>query len=214
MQSLPSWPYGFHLQFVHLVGRFWVFFLSHTAPGFQLWFYFHLYMLVIYWGLLLRLPWRTWVCPMRTRCGGGEAAWVAGVLAAPGTQGGWWLAQQEVQCSRSIWQTVMANMLQYSCLENPLTEKPGRLQSTGSQSVRHDRSDPACIDARLPFLLVEVPQWELSMKVAQLLGLWGPWWNQVCRDMDCFRCRNYGLSVFFSILLKLVIRKPLASLSP
>ena len=36
--SLPSWSCGFNLQFVHLVGRFWVFFLSHTA-GFQLWFY-------------------------------------------------------------------------------------------------------------------------------------------------------------------------------
>ena len=45
------------------MGRFWVFFLSHTAPEFQLWFYFHLYMWVIYWGLLLRLPWRAWVCP-------------------------------------------------------------------------------------------------------------------------------------------------------
>ena len=41
----------------------WVFFLSHTAPGFQLQFYFHLCMWVVYWGLLLRLPWRTWVCP-------------------------------------------------------------------------------------------------------------------------------------------------------
>ena len=36
-QSLPSWLCGFNLQFVQLVGRFWVFFLSHTAPGFQLW---------------------------------------------------------------------------------------------------------------------------------------------------------------------------------
>jgi len=36
---------------------FWVFFLSHTAPVFQLWFYFHLCMWVIHWGLLLRLPW-------------------------------------------------------------------------------------------------------------------------------------------------------------
>ena len=26
--------------------------------------------------------------PVRARCGGGAAAWVAGVLAAPGTQGG------------------------------------------------------------------------------------------------------------------------------
>ena len=30
------------------------------------------------------------------------------------------------------------NALQYSCLENPWTEEPGGLQSTGSQSVRHD----------------------------------------------------------------------------
>ena len=37
--------------------------LSHTAPGFQLWFYFHLFMWVVHWGLLLRLSWRTWVCP-------------------------------------------------------------------------------------------------------------------------------------------------------
>ena len=34
--------------------------------------------------------------PVRARCGGGAAAWVAGVLAAPGTQGGWWLVKQEI----------------------------------------------------------------------------------------------------------------------
>ena len=45
------------------MGRFWIFFLSHTAPGFQLWFYFHLCMWVVHWDLFLRLPWRTWVCP-------------------------------------------------------------------------------------------------------------------------------------------------------
>ena len=28
--------------------------------------------------------------------------------------------------------------LQYSCLENPMDRKPGRLQSTGSQRVGHD----------------------------------------------------------------------------
>ena len=28
-----------------------------------MWFYFHLWIWVIHWGLLLRLPWRTWVCP-------------------------------------------------------------------------------------------------------------------------------------------------------
>ena len=30
------------------------------------------------------------------------------------------------------------NLLQYSCLENPRTEEPGRLQSTGSLRVGHD----------------------------------------------------------------------------
>ena len=29
-------------------------------------------------------------------------------------------------------------LLQYSCLENPWTEKPGRLQSIWSHRVRHD----------------------------------------------------------------------------
>jgi len=40
-------------------------------------------------------------CPLgfasgRARCGGGAASWVAGVLAAPGTQGIWQLEQQEI----------------------------------------------------------------------------------------------------------------------
>ena len=68
-QSMPSWSCGFNLQLVQLVGSFWVFFLSHTAPEFQLWFYFHLCMWVIHWGLLLWLPWRTWVCPCEGQMG-------------------------------------------------------------------------------------------------------------------------------------------------
>ena len=28
-----------------------------------MWFYFYLCMWVVHWGLLPRLPWRTWVCP-------------------------------------------------------------------------------------------------------------------------------------------------------
>ena len=55
--SLPSWSCGFNLLLILLVGKFWVIFISHTAHGFQLWFYFHLCMWVIHWGLLLRLPW-------------------------------------------------------------------------------------------------------------------------------------------------------------
>ena len=77
------------------MGRFWIFFLSHTMLRFQLWFYFHLYMWVVHWALLLRLPWKTWVCPSEnqvwqwysylgrrgsgsTRYSGGLAARVAG----------------------------------------------------------------------------------------------------------------------------------------
>ena len=54
-----------------------------------MWFYFHLCMWVIHCGLLLRLPWRTWVAPVRARCGGDVAAWVTGVLAAAGTRELW-----------------------------------------------------------------------------------------------------------------------------
>ena len=88
---------------------------------------------------------------MRARCGDVAAAWVTGVLAASGTQGGWWLGQQEIQCSRRVWQPALASALQCSCLENPLTEKPGRPQSTGLQRVGQDQRDPVCIDARLLF---------------------------------------------------------------
>ena len=31
-----------------------------------------------------------------------------------------------------------SNLLQYSCLENPMEEEPGQLQSVGSQRVRLD----------------------------------------------------------------------------
>ena len=91
------------------------------------------------------------LAPVRARCGGGAAAWVAGFLAAPGTQGSWRLGQQEIQCSRRVWQPVLANMLQYSCLENhpPPTEGPGRPQSIGWQRVGHDQSDCAHIDTSL-----------------------------------------------------------------
>ena len=71
--SLPSWLCRFHLQLVQLVGRFWIFFLSHTAPGFQLWFRFYLCMWVIHWGLFVRLPLWTWVSPLRARCRSGAA---------------------------------------------------------------------------------------------------------------------------------------------
>ena len=54
------------------------------------------------------------------------------------------------------------------------------------------------IDARLLLPVAALPQWELSMKVAQLLGLQGPWWHQVRRDTDCLCHRSYSpIRVFF-----------------
>ena len=140
-------------------GRVWVFSLSHTAPGFQLWFYFLLCMWVVTGVCSRGRPGGLGFAPVRARCGGGAAAWVAEVLAAPGPQGSWRLGQQEIYCSRRLWQAVFASTLQYSLLENPLTEKPGRPQSTGSQRVGHGRSDHVCIDARFSFLPVaSLPQ--------------------------------------------------------
>ena len=62
-QSLPSRSCGLNLLLVQLVGNFWVFFLSHTPPGFQSWFHFHLCVWVVHWSLLLSLPWKIWVYP-------------------------------------------------------------------------------------------------------------------------------------------------------
>ena len=36
-----------------------------------------------------------------------------------------------------LWSSKWQNLLQYSCLENSMTEEPGWLQSVGSQKVRH-----------------------------------------------------------------------------
>ena len=80
-------------------------------------------MWVVHWGLPLRLPWRTGVCPCEARGGGGAVAWVAGAQAAPGTRGSWRLGQQEIECSRRGWQPGLASTLQYACLGTPLPDR-------------------------------------------------------------------------------------------
>ena len=125
--------------------------------------------------------------PVRARDGHGAAAWLAGVLEAC-------LGQQEIQCSRRIWQPALANTLQYSCLESPL---------------------PAWIYLRLLLPVAVLPQWELRMKVAQLLGLQGPWQCQICRDMDYCNAGVMALSEsFFKPLFAGDYKASLSSLSP
>ena len=81
--------------------------------------------------------------------------------------------------------------------ESPsLTEKPGRPQSTGSQS--QTLSKWPCAHRHKTFL----PMASLSQRVEGEGGtaawLAGPWQHQVCRDMDCLHHRSYGpIRVFF-----------------
>ena len=75
---------------------------------------------------------------MRAKCGSGEAAWVTGVLAVPGTQGSLQLGKQEIECSKRIWKPVLANTLQYSCLENP---PPWQRSLEGHSLQDHKESD-------------------------------------------------------------------------
>ena len=61
-------------------------------------------MYVVHRGLLLRLPLGLVSAPVRTRGGGDAAVWVAGALAAPGTQVSHWGGQQEIWGSYSVFQ--------------------------------------------------------------------------------------------------------------
>ena len=117
-QSLPSWSCGFNLQLVQLVGKFWVFFLSHTAPGFQLWLYFHLYMCFVHWGFSQGCFGWLGFAPVRVRCGGGTATWVTVFLAAPGTQGSW-QGSRRYNALEGYGSQYWPILLQYSCLEKP-----------------------------------------------------------------------------------------------
>ena len=97
---------------------------------------FHLCMWVVHWGLLLRLSWRTWVCP---------------------SEGQVWR-----QCS-SFGLEGYGNKYCpiHSCIHAwraPLTEKPRRPQSTGSQRVGHNGGESVCIDASFFLPVAALPQ--------------------------------------------------------
>ena len=95
---------------------------------------------------------------MKARYGSGIAACVAGVLAAPGTQGSWWPGQQEIQCSRGVRQPVLANMLQYSCLENPHDRKAWQATVHRVTKSGNDLNDPARIGTRCFLPVAALPQ--------------------------------------------------------
>ena len=166
-------------------------------------------MWVVHWGLLLRLPWRAWVCPCEgqvwrwgsclgrrgsgsTRSSGELAAGAAGNIA-----------------SRRVWQPVLANKLQCCCLQDP-TVREAWQDTVYRVTKSWTRPKWPCVHVHKTFLPVAaLPQWGLSLKVVQLLGLCGAWCRRVCRDTDCLCRRSCGPSESFSSLLQLVIRRPL-----
>ena len=104
-----------------------------------MWFNFHLYMWVVHWGLLLRLPWRAWGCP----CEGQVWRWCSclGHRGSGSTRDSGGLAAR-VAGNTVLWKGMATNTGQYAPVFLPgdplVTEKPGRPQSTGSQRVRQD----------------------------------------------------------------------------
>ena len=119
---------GFNLQLIQLAGSLGVSFLGHTALGFNGGF-ISLCTWVVHGGLLLRLPWRTWVCPCEGRVwrwrscsghrGSGSSRLSAGLVArAAGNDDQYWPKRS----STLAWRT-------------RLTEKPGRPQSTGRKEL-------------------------------------------------------------------------------
>ena len=86
--------------------------------------------------------------------------------------GSWRLGQQEIQCSRGVWQPVLASTFQYFCLENP-PDREAWQATVHRVTESWTRLQQPCMHRRktLSFLPVAtLPQWGLSVKVEQLLG--------------------------------------------
>ena len=138
---------GLHLQLVQLVGRFWVCFLSHTTPGFQSWFYFHLCLWVVHWGLLLRLPWRTWVCPS-----GGQVWRWCSCLGRRGSGSTRSSGELAARAAGNIVQPAGASTLQCSCLESPLPDRDAWQATVYQVTKSWTRPKRSCAHRHTTFL--------------------------------------------------------------
>ena len=97
-----------------------------------------------------------------------------------------------------VWQPVLASTLQYSCLEKPPDREAW--QATVCRVTELDMIKATlCAETQdFLFLCGSSAPVRVEHEVSQLLGLWGPWQCQACRDMDCLRRRSYGpIRVFF-----------------
>ena len=196
------------------MGRFWVFFLSHTALGFNCGF-ISTSTCGSSTGVCSRgYPEGLGFAPVRARCGGGAAAWVAGVLAAPGAQGSWRLGQQEI-CSRRVcnqYWPICSNILVWRA---PFPDRVAWQATVYRVSKRQTLPKWPCAYRCKTFFACGS---SASLRVEAWRGsscLRGHWRWKVCRDMDCLRRRSYATSESFFEPLAAGDQKAFgASLSP
>ena len=159
-----------------------------------------------------RCPWVSVVVlfpPLRVVCPLGFAPQAA-------LEGSWCLGQREIECSRRVWQPVLANVLQYSCLENPtsLTEKPGRHSLRGCKESDMTKVTPRTQAQDFFLPVAALPQGELRVKAANRLA---------CGDLAAPSVQGHGLpplqelgpcqNLFFEPLVAGDQKASLASLS-
>ena len=120
-------------------------FLATLPLDFYLWFYLHLCMWVFHRCLLLRLPCRIWVCPSE-----GQVWRWHSCLGCRGPGNIRYLGEPVARAAGSIMlKKCIATHSSIPACRIPLTEKPGRPQSTGLQRVGYDQSDPVYTNATL-----------------------------------------------------------------
>ena len=109
------------------------------------------------------------------------------------------LVAQMVKCLPAMWETQVRSLGQEDPLEKgmvthsstlawkiPWTEGPGRLQSIGSQRVRHDWSNLACMQALnlfLYFLSLKASTASFHLKFELLGSLKGTFWDESWFDL-------------------------------
>ena len=156
-------------------------------------------MWVVHWGLLLRLRWRTGVCPWGP---GVEVVQLLGHRgsAAPGPQGRWQRGQQELQRSRKVWQPVLARTPQYSCLENPWQRS---LAGHGPQDHEELGTAEATRRARMQGFFCPRQRCPAGAEPegGAAAGVAGPWRRQERGDGDCLHGRSQAAPSLLSGLL-------------
>ena len=145
-QGWPSGSHGFNPQLVQLVGKFWVF-LSHTAPWVSTVFFFFSPLPVGHpLGFAPEAILEDLGCP------GEDQLWRC--CSCLGLRGSGSTRYSGELVARAAGNSVLWKVMATSIGQDtpvflpgePLTDKPGRTQSTGAQRFGQDQNDPVCMD--------------------------------------------------------------------